>query len=199
MTRRYLPILIGFILAAKAVMIALLLGVDPVEQARLAARYTARVGFPIFMLTYCASSLLRLWPSDWTKALVRHRRQWGLSFALTHSVHLVALTSYIVLSGDPPQLVTVLGGGSAYLLMYAMALTSNDASMKVLGRWWKRLHVAGIHTLWFVFTFSYFGRLFDPGRMEQGLILFPIALAGLGLRIAAWRKSKRGRQTTATA
>jgi methionine sulfoxide reductase heme-binding subunit len=192
MTRRYLPILIAFILAAKSVMMGLLLGVEPVEQALLAARYTARVGFPIFMLTYSASSLLRLWPSDWTKALVRYRRQWGLGFALTHSVHLVALISYLILIGEPPEPITIIGGGSAYVLMFAMALTSNDASKKALGVWWKRLHVAGIHTLWFVFTFSYFGRLFDPGQMGQGLILFPIALAGLGLRIAAWRKSRRG-------
>lgn len=191
MTARYVPLYLAALVSAGAVALAMLLGNDLVDQAHLAARWTARVGFPIFILTYCASALARLWPTGPAKSLLRRRRQWGLGFALAHTVHLVALVAFLKISGEPPKVATVIGGGGAYLLLYAMALTSNDAAMRAMGVWWKRLHRVGIHWLWFVFTFSYFGRLFDPARMAQGLILFPVCIAALGLRLWARAKVRR--------
>lgn len=191
MTARTFPLYLATLVALGAVALALVLGTDTVEQARLAARWTARVGFPILILTYSASSLVRLWPNAWTKTVLRHRRQWGLSFALAHSIHLAALTTYSVMSAQMPTAATLVGGGGAYILMYAMVLTSNDAAMRAMGVWWKRLHRTGIHALWFVYTFSYFGRLFNPELRMQGLILLPVCLAALGLRLAAWAKVRR--------
>jgi methionine sulfoxide reductase heme-binding subunit len=197
MNARMFPLLVAALLSIGAVGLAVMIGGDSLEQARLAARWTARVGFPVFILTYSASSLVRLWPHDIWKTLLRYRRQWGLGFALTHSVHLVALSLYNSLAHSVPTLVTLAGGGGAYVILYAMAFTSNTASMRALGVWWKRLHTLGIHWLWFVFTFSYAGRLFDPERMMQGLILFPICLAALGLRIAAALSARRKRASAA--
>jgi methionine sulfoxide reductase heme-binding subunit len=191
MDKRYAPFVIAFVVSIKALMVAFLLGADFTEQLRLAARYTARASFAIFIVTYSASALLRLWPSDLTKSLVRHRRQWGLGFALVHTVHLAALSWFNIAIANTPGLQTLLGGGLAYGLMYVMAFTSNDSSVKALGVWWKRIHTAGIHWLWFIFTFSYFGRLFDPAMAAQGYVLFPICLAALGLRLAAWTKARR--------
>ena len=191
MTARRFPLMLAALVSLGAILLALWVGVTPVDQAQMAARWTARVGFPIFILTYSASSLVRLWPNERTKTVLRHRRQWGLGFALAHTVHLAALVTYLNVSGDTRPLVTLLGGGGAYVLLYLMALTSNNASQRAMGVWWKRLHTLGIHWLWFVFTFSYFGRIMDPERMTQGLVFFPICIAALGLRIAAWAKSRR--------
>ena len=191
MTARNVPLHLAVFLSFGAVVLGVLLGGDLIEQAHMAARWTARAGFPIFILTYSASSLARLWPNDTTKAILRHRRQWGLGFAFAHTVHLAALVVFLKISGEPPKLPTLVGGGAAYVLLYAMAVTSNDAAMRALGVWWKRLHRVGIHWLWFVFTFSYFGRIFDPGRMVQGLVLFPVCLAALGLRLWARAKMRR--------
>ncbi len=191
MTARNAPLFLAVLVSFGAVGLGILLGSDIIDQAHVAARWTARAGFPIFILTYSASSLARLWPNDTTKAMLRHRRQWGLGFAFAHTVHLVALVTFLKVSGEPPKLLTLVGGGAAYVLLYAMAVTSNDAAMRALGVWWKRLHRFGIHWLWFVFTFTYFGRIFDPGRMMQGLVLFPICLAALGLRLWAWAKVRR--------
>lgn len=191
MTARTFPLLLAALAALGAVALALLVGVGANEQAQLAARWTARIGFPILILTYSASSLARLWPSARTKSVLRHRRQWGLGFALVHTVHLAALVTYSALTATMPTMATLVGGGGAYILMYAMVLTSNDAAMRAMGAWWKRLHRTGIHALWFVYAFSYFGRLFDPDLRAQGLILFPVCLAALGLRLAAWARSGR--------
>jgi sulfoxide reductase heme-binding subunit YedZ len=196
MDKRYAPIVIAVVLSIMAIMVAALLGSDTTQQLRLAARYTARASFALFIVTYSASALLRLWPSNPTKALVRHRRQWGLGFALVHTVHLAALSWFNIAIANMPGLQTLLGGGLAYGLMYVMAFTSNDASVKALGVWWKRIHRVGIHWLWFIFAFSYFGRLFDPAMAAQGYALFPICMAAIGLRLAAWAKTRR--RVTAT-
>ncbi len=191
---RLAPVWMAALLASLAVATGWLWGDDVLGQWQLAARYTARVGLPVFLIAYAASSLVRLWPGEVTKALLRHRRQWGLGFTLTHSVHLVVLTGYILLSGHPPTAATLAGGGGAYVMLYLMALTSNDASQRKLGIWWKRLHRLGIHWLWFIFAFSYFGRIMTPEKRLEGVILFGLCLVALGLRIWAWRTSRSVRR-----
>ncbi len=185
------PLILAFVLSVKVLMIAALLGDDFADQLLLAARYTARASFAMFLVTYSATSLLRLWPIAATKLLVRNRRQWGLGFALVHTVHLGALSAYNIQVLNMPGAQTLLGGGLAYGLMFVMALTSNDGSRKALGRWWKRIHSVGIHWIWFIFTFSYFGRLFDPGRAAQGAVLFPLCLAALGLRLWVFLRQRQ--------
>jgi DMSO/TMAO reductase YedYZ heme-binding membrane subunit len=157
-----------------------------------AARYTARVGFPFFIIAYSASSLARLWPNPTTKALLRDRKYWGLAFATTHTFHLYALIQ--VLQANPRPLPVLLGGGFIYLVIYAMAATSFPWAYKALGKWWKRLHTLGIHLIWAVFVVAYGGKAFM--RADQriaGAILLVVALAALGLRIAAWRKAQAKR------
>lgn len=187
---RAVPLVLAGALASAGLLVGFWLGTHNAEDWLLAARYTARASFAVFLIVYSASSLLRLGPSTMTKSLVRYRRQWGLGFALAHTIHLAALAYYNVIILNMPGLQALLGGGLAYGLMFVMAATSNAASMRRLGRWWKRIHIFGIHWIWFIFTFSYFGRLFDPERWTQGAVLFPLCMAALGLRVWAW---KRGR------
>jgi DMSO/TMAO reductase YedYZ heme-binding membrane subunit len=187
------PLALGLVAALLAVEAGLSATPDWIEGWKLAARWTARVGFPIFMLTYAASSLLRLWPGSITKALVRDRRWWGLGFAASHTVHLYALVTYLSLVGEPPLLTTVLGGGLAYTLLFAMALTSSDTAQRALGKNWKRLHTAGIHWLWAVFVFTYGGRAAAGEEMPYAGICIAIAFAALGLRIALSVRSSRKR------
>jgi DMSO/TMAO reductase YedYZ heme-binding membrane subunit len=158
---------------------------DTVEQWRLAARWTARIGFPVFILTYSASALYRLWPAERVRALLRDRRWWGLGFAAMHTVHLVALVTFLRISGETRPVAIYLFAGGGYAILYAMALTSNAAAMRALGRNWKRLHTLGIHWLWTIFFLSYLGRTMEPGKMAEGYLGTTIALAALGLRVAA--------------
>lgn len=190
---RWFPLSLAAGLAALACIIGALWGADQTWQWQLAARYTARVGFPVFVVAYAASSLYALWPGDITRTLLRRRRHWGLGFALTHSVHLVALTGYNMIAHNIPALVTLAGGGGAYAILYVMALTSNDQSMRAMGKWWKRLHTLGIHWLWFIYVFSYFGRIMDGKEMGVAPYFFPIALLALGLRVAVWMRRRKAR------
>lgn len=185
------PLLLALTASLVALSSAYWAGGDFLEQSKLAARWTARASFLVFLIAYSASALARLFPSPLTRAFVRRRRQWGLGFALAHTIHLGALVHYLTLSGETRPVPVLIGGGLGYVLMFAMALTSNNASQRALGRWWKRLHRTGIHYIWFIFLFSYAGRIADPERMHIGLAFVPIALTALGLRVAAWRVSAR--------
>ncbi len=191
MMRRW-PLLLGLAVGYTAMELGLNFGEGAVQQWQLATRFTARAGFFLFIITFCASALVRLWPSELTKALLRDRRWWGLGFAASHTIHLVCFLRYFDVTGEPIPTVTLVGGGLAYLFLYAMALTSTRAAMKALGKNWKRLHKAGIYYLWIIFAQAYVGRIFDPDTRTNGILFTGIALAAMALRFAAWRKGRSG-------
>lgn len=194
LSSKALPLLIALGAGVLTIALGFAVGADALEQARLAARWTARASFLIFLVVYCAPAASRLFPSPLTRAVVKRRRQWGLAFALAHFIHLGALTNYMLLSGEGrPVPVWILTGG-CYVLIFLLAITSNDASQRLLGRWWKRLHRFGIHFIWLNFLLSYASRIPDPTRMHIGLVFVPIVLAALGLRLAARRSARRTRR-----
>jgi DMSO/TMAO reductase YedYZ heme-binding membrane subunit len=191
MARRW-PVFVGLGLSLAALGIGLLIEPDRIEGWHFAARWTARVGLPVFLAVYLASSLVRLWPAGWNRALLRDRRWWGLGFAASHTVHLVALVTYLQISGTPRTIGSLIPGGIAYALLFAMALTSSDAAMRALGRNWKRLHTLGIHYIWFIFFISSVGRILDPAKRLPGVIEVALTLAALAVRLAARRKTRAG-------
>jgi methionine sulfoxide reductase heme-binding subunit len=165
---------------------------DVPDAANLIARWTARAAFPLFVITYAASSLLRRWPGPATKALVRARRHWGLGFALAHTIHLIALAINII-HVQEQALEILSGGAAAYAILYLMVLTSTDAAQRRMGRGWKWLHRVGIHYLWIAFFAAYGGRAVgvDPAARPEGIIAAALLLAALGLRLAVWWRARQ--------
>jgi methionine sulfoxide reductase heme-binding subunit len=90
------------------------------------------------------------------------------------------------MSHHRPPASNAIPGGLAYALMFAMAATSNDRSMRAMGRWWKRLHRVGIHYLWFIFAFTFFSHARSNDTVWGPTFLI-VGLAGLALRIAVSR------------
>ncbi len=183
--RRSVPLLVGAAVGIVAIALGLAVGDSPAEQANLAARWTARAALPMFLVAYLASSMLRLWPTDLTRAVMRRRRQWGLGFALAHTIHLAALANNVLVFGPSREPETLIGGGLAYAFIYVMALTSNNWSMKLLGKNWKWLHRIGIHYIWLIFAVSYAGRIANPDMWLTGVIFTPITLGALAIRLYA--------------
>lgn len=190
MARKW-PIAFGMMLSLLALGAGLPVGATPHESWHLAARWTARVGFPVFLLTYLAWSLVRLSPAPWSRALARDRRSWGLGFAASHTIHLVALVAAIRLDPEPRTLASLIPGGTAYVFILAMALTSSNTAMRALGRNWKRLHSAGIHVIWLIFTLAYAKRIPVPETRAIGVTMTTLALAALLLRTLARRRYRR--------
>jgi len=160
------------------------------EGWQLAARYTARTSFLLFLWPYLASSVAKLWPNAATRALLRERRGLGLAFAGAHGVHLVALLTFIQVSGQPSSPVTVALGGFGFVLVALMAATSNDASVRLLGRNWPRLHALSLHYVWFIFVATYAGRVAKYPQMGEYVVLISLAFAALAVRLAATMKQR---------
>ena len=100
----------------------------------------------LLLLTLAVTPLLRLLPrAAAVRWLMRRRRDIGLitfAYAFAHSA------AYLVRKGDL-QLVAsegleagMLTGWIALLVFTALAVTSNDASVRALGRRWRSLHKA---------------------------------------------------------
>ena len=189
MARRW-PLALGLVAGLAALLIGLQTGTDAADQWGRAARWTARVGLPIFLTTYLAYSLARLWPAPLTRALWRDRRWWGLGFAACHAVHFVALVKAIEASGEQRTFASLIPGGSAYLVLVLMTLTSSDVAMRGLGRNWKRLHTFGIHYVWLIFALAYSLRLLEPDTRPEAVYGTALCFSALIVRVAARRKTR---------
>ncbi|MGC6534228.1 MAG: hypothetical protein ACON4V_01620 [Parvibaculales bacterium] len=153
------------------------------------ARFTARLSFFFFIASYVASPLYELTqskPVDWLR---RNRRNAGISFGIAHTIHLFALVGFLVASGEPVDMATVIVGGGAYAAMFAMLATSNDASIRRMGQTnWRRLHKFGAHYLAFVFAFSYTSSFLES--YSKPLYLIVLIWAVILLRIYVMFRTK---------
>jgi methionine sulfoxide reductase heme-binding subunit len=196
MTNRLLryPFQIVTLLLIVSLIWAVLAYGQTVEAVQAMVRFTARISLFIFSLVFVASSLHRIFPGDFTAALLKNRRQFGVSFAYSHTLHLLSIIIFFSLSADQPPLLSLIFGGLGYLLIYVMAFTSNNWSVKKLGaKNWKMLHKIGGFYIWSIFFLTYLGRIL-PGNVDEPksggtktefVIAFLVVLAILALRIAA--------------
>lgn len=159
------------------------------EGARAVLRLTARTSFLLFTTAFAASALARRWPGRTTRWLLANRRQIGVSFAVSHLVHLcaiVALSRYTPIFTDATVAIAVLG----YVAIAAMAATSFDRTAAWLGpRRWRRLHLTAGWFIWFVFVASYLPRTILESPAYAPFVL--VLLAVLGLRLRARRQPVR--------
>ena len=123
------------------------------DGMRMLLRATARSSAVLFSAAFAASALQRRFRAGWTKWLLANRRYVGVSFAVSHLVHLGAI---IGLARVAPAFhyaaTTVVLGGFGFVLVAAMTATSFDATAALIGRSaWRRLHTFGVYYLWFIF------------------------------------------------
>ena len=130
------------------------------ESARLWTRYSAHLSFLYLIAAYSLSILKDTLNLDAINNLAINRRYFGLSFSISHSVHLVALIYFFYTSNENPGIVSIIGGGLGYMLMFAMTLTSTDAMVKRIGiKNWKMLHTTGINYLVIIFFYTFVGSM----------------------------------------
>ncbi len=164
---------------------------EPVEATRHVIRFTAQTSLLLFSTAFAASALARLWPGAVTRFLRRHRRQFGLAFAVSHGLHAIALVTLARLAPslfasltDTPMYVF---GGLAYLFIIAMAATSFDRSAAWLGpKRWQLLHLVGGWYIWLTFLTSEGKRaIHDPGYLPYIAVIFAV----LALRLVTRRRA----------
>jgi DMSO/TMAO reductase YedYZ heme-binding membrane subunit len=187
----WLPILYGLLVLG--VSTAIVTTPEPgLEEVRAVIRATAFTSAVPFLLVYVASAWWRLGPSRVSRWLLANRRYLGLSVAASHLWHLLAIIALATMSPtfrDGLNALTLVFGGSGFVLLALMAATSTDAAQRALGRAWGWLHTVGVHVLWLDFIFTYSGRATVAPFHAVMTLAFA---AALGVRVAAWR-SRLGR------
>ena len=155
------------------------------EGIRAVIRLTARTSFVLFTAAFAASALARRWPGRTTRWLLANRRQVGVSFAVSHAVHLLAILALARLQPvftDASILIAVLG----YVAIAAMTATSFDRTAAWLGpRQWRRLHLTAGYYIWAVFLASYLPRTILESPAYAPFVV--VLLVVLALRLTAGR------------
>jgi sulfoxide reductase heme-binding subunit YedZ len=182
------------------VLSAMALGILAAEGAgedgvRGVIRATARTSLVLFLLAYIASSLRRTWRAPATAWLLRNRRQAGVSFAVSHGLHGVAIGA--LWDGWPEVYAAnvspgaLYGGLVGYAFIAAMAATSSDRAVAWLGPvHWRRLHRTGIHVLWAIFFLTYVPMALLQPSLHAALLATAVLAAG-GLRLVVYARGRR--------
>lgn len=157
------------------------------EGYRVVIRATARTSLLFFLAAFTASAIVRLWPGAFAHWLRRNRRQFGLSFAMSHLIHAVAIVALYQTDPATFWMLTnarsIVTGSIAYLFIAALAATSFDTVVRAMGpKAWSALHRVGVWVIAISFIFTNGKRV--PVSAWYAL---PVALVVLAiiLRIAA--------------
>jgi DMSO/TMAO reductase YedYZ heme-binding membrane subunit len=145
-------------------------------------RVTARLGFALLLLAYVTRPFFQL--SGWGRELLLQRRYVGLSAALSLTVHFGYVVSHLRLSGESLDLLTVVFGGAAFVLAWAMTLTSSRAAQQKLDIYWRRLHLTGMDYLWLIYMQTFVGRVL-AGDSVWAEVMVLLGLVALGIRLSA--------------
>src|SRR6185369_10827090 len=170
-----------------------------IDGIRLAIRATARTSLVLFALAFTASALAELAPSEATRWQRRNRRYLGVSFAVSHFIHLGAIIALATLDTTLfwklTNVATIVLAGTAYLFIAAMAATSFDRSAAWLGpRKWRLLHLVGGWYIWISFAVAV-GKRVPIDRFYWPMAALVLA-AGI-VRLVAMRRRNRRRAALA--
>jgi len=162
------------------------------DSIRQMIRVTAASSLVLFSLAFSASPLHHFLGDGRWRPVMQARRRLGLSFALSHSAHLIAIIALVevVFGGDYSQLGDIVGGSVIYVFIFAMAATSNNTSVRLLGaKNWKRLHKTGSYLIWVGLFSTYLRNAGETGALHYWFY-FALGVALLLLRIWAFRDKR---------
>ena len=171
-----------------------------VEGRRLVIRSTARTSLILFAMAFAASALVELAPSGFTRWQRRNRRYLGVSFAVSHGIHLVALIALAQTDAELFWALTnpanIVLAGAAYVLLAAMTATSFDRTAAWLGpRKWRLLHLVGGWYIWISFAVAV-GKRLPQGPIYWAMMALVLAV-GIVRLVAMSRRSRRARVVAA--
>ena len=164
------------------------------DGLRLVIRATARTSVVLFVMAFAAAAMVELAASDWMRWQRRNRRYLGVSFAVSHFIHLAALIALARIDHDLFWKLTTLANiflaGAAYVFLAAMTATSFDGAAAWLGaRSWRLLHLMGGWYIWISFAVA-IGKRLPQGPIYWAMMALLLA-AGIVRLIAMARRNRR--------
>ena len=138
-------------------------------------RYSAHLAFLFLLAAFLASTARRRWRHPATRALMSYRRQLGLGFATAHIFHLVALTLFLLNLEGFSAIASLAVAAFGYAVTTALAVTSNNWSVRRLGdKQWRLLHTTGINILMLYFFVAFGAALIQKGGTLYAVYVFAI-------------------------
>ena len=168
--------------------VALIHGVDE-QGMRMAIRATGRTSTLLFTTAFVASSLRQVWNTSLSRWMLKNRRYIGLSMAVSHTYHAVALVGlWFVTNGAAPKIEPL--GTLGYVLLIVLTVTSFKFPAKLLGkRGWKIVHKTAMHYLWLGLLFEYGLKLSKSNFIALPFVI--LLILAMILRFAAGRMQKK--------
>jgi methionine sulfoxide reductase heme-binding subunit len=146
-----------------AIVFLLILFANGINESsfRIVIRFTARSSCVLFLLAFAASSLRRIKKNPLTNWLLTNRRYLGLSMAISHGFHALAIAGVAIFTTEN-MVRDNHGANLGYLFIILMTITSFQHPAAVLGRRnWRILHTVGMYYLWLSFMVAFSERLFE--------------------------------------
>ena len=188
------PMCLAALLAMTAVDLSSSLGVSSMIQ------FSVRLAVPWLFIAFCASSLVAIFPGEFSRWVLRNRRMFGLCFATGMAWQLFFIVWLVVGHFDyymeeAYDYLSLLEQVPGYVLLIAMTITSfRFGRSKLSPKQWKILHTGGIYFIWFVVWTTYWFELFYYDDIQFiDYLYYWAGFTAWALRMAAWT-SKRMRQ-----
>jgi len=152
-------------------------------------RYSAHLAFLFLLVAFLTSTARRRWRHPVTRVLMDYRRQLGLGFATAHAFHLAALTLLLLNLEGFSVTASLAVAAFGYVVTTALAVTSNNWSVRRLGvKRWRLLHTTGINILMLYFFVAFSAALIQKGGTVY--VVYVLAIIGAVVAKAAARKTR---------
>ena len=152
-------------------------------------RYSAHLAFLFLLVAFLTSAARRRWRHPVTRVLMDYRRQLGLGFATAHAFHLAALTLLLLNLEGFSVTASLAVAAFGYAVTTALAVTSNNWSVRRLGvKRWRLLHTTGINILMLYFFVAFSAALIQKGGTVY--VVYVLAIIGAVVAKAAARKTR---------
>ena len=192
------PMCLAALLAMTAVDLSSSLGISSMIQ------FSVRLAVPWLFIAFCASSLVAIFPGEYSRWVLRNRRMFGLCFAAGMAWQLFFIVWLVVGHFDyymeeAYDYLSLLEQVPGYVLLIAMTITSfRFGRSKLSPKQWKILHTGGIYFIWFVVWTTYWFELFYYDDIQFiDYLYYWAGFTAWAVRMAAWTL-KRMRQPAAT-
>ena len=159
------------------------------ESIRMVIRATGRTSTIFFVSAFVASSLRKVWNTALTAWMLKNRRYLGLSMAVSHTYHALALFGlWFITNGSAPPIEPL--GTLGYVLLFFLTVTSFKLPAKWLGkRRWTMLHKTAMHYLWLGLLFEYGLKLYKSNLIALPFVI--LLVLAMALRLFAGRMEKK--------
>ncbi|MDE0747028.1 MAG: hypothetical protein OSB23_04550 [Porticoccaceae bacterium] len=186
------------LISLSTLLTAVQLDLSSAESISSMIKYTVRCAVPFLFLVFMASSLQVVWPSLFSRWLVRNRKFLGLCFASAMAwqalfiLWLVNIHSHYYVE-EVYNLSDTIEGVGGYLFLLAMVATSFEFGRSRLTlKQWRNLHKAGIYYLWAYAWSVYWYELYYYGTLEiYDYVFYWFGFGAWGLRMLAWSKKEQ--------